>query len=252
VAVVHPDLPYISGSAEVDADFFDLELTPPVSPPLFALPRMPVSRAEYALGMHASALVADGGCVQIGIGALSDALVSGLLLRQRDNILWRRALLALDAGGETHALARWLGGLAPFVTGLHGVSEMVLDGFMHLQRAGILKRRSWDNLALERAAANSRLADDVPGGHYLRGAFFPRHAGVVSLAGRDRSYRSRRHRHGTDIRGQSRGWRPSCAGDPAASRRALLQHLHDGHLARRDGVGHAGRRRRGQRHRRPA
>ncbi len=172
VAVVHPDLPYMSGSAEVDEDFFDLELTPPTSPPLFALPRVPVSVAEYALGMHASALVADGGCLQIGIGSLSDALVSGLLLRQRDNTLWRRALLALDGAGETHALARWLGGLAPFEAGLYGASEMVLDGFMHLQRAGILKRRSWDNLAMERASADGRLSADVPGGHYLRGAFF--------------------------------------------------------------------------------
>jgi acyl-CoA hydrolase len=86
--------------------------------------------------------------------------------------LWRRALLALDGAGETPALARWLGGLAPFAAGLYGASEMVLDGFMHLQRAGILKRRSWDNLAMERASAGGRLAADVPGGHYLRGAFF--------------------------------------------------------------------------------
>jgi acyl-CoA hydrolase len=49
---------------------------------------------------------------------------------------------------------------------------MVMDGFMHLAKAGILKRRAWDNLALERAAAAGRLPDEVPGGHYLRGAFF--------------------------------------------------------------------------------
>lgn len=172
VAVVHPELPYLGGAAEVSENYFDLELTPPVSPPLFALPRAPVSLPEYALGMHASALIADGGCLQIGIGSLSDALVKGLLLRQQDNTVWRRTLLALDRAGDTHALARWFGGLAPFKVGLFGASEMVLDGFMHLQRAGILKRRSWDNLALERAAADGRLADDVPGGHYLHGAFF--------------------------------------------------------------------------------
>jgi acyl-CoA hydrolase len=56
--------------------------------------------------------------------------------------------------------------------GLYGASEMVMDGLMHLQRAGVLRRRSWDNLGLERASAAGRLADDVPGGHYLRGAFF--------------------------------------------------------------------------------
>nr|WP_189440060.1 acetyl-CoA hydrolase/transferase C-terminal domain-containing protein [Rhodanobacter panaciterrae] len=172
VAVVHPDLPYLSGEAEVAEAYFDVELQPETSPPLFALPRLPVDLAEYALGLHASALVKDGGCLQIGIGALSDALVKALLLRQQDNTMWRRALVALDPRGATHAMAGWLGGLAAFQTGLYGASEMVMDGFMHLQRAGILKRRSWDNLALERASVAGRLADDVPGGHYLRGAFF--------------------------------------------------------------------------------
>jgi acyl-CoA hydrolase len=172
VAVVHPDLPYLGGDAEVTEDYFDLELAPAASPPLFALPRLPVDVAEYALGLHASALVKDGGCLQIGIGALSDALVKALLLRQQDNTIWRRALVALDPAGNTHALASWLGGLAPFETGLYGASEMVMDGFMHLQRGGILKRRSWDNLALERASAAGRLNAETPGGHYLRGAFF--------------------------------------------------------------------------------
>ncbi|WP_329740578.1 acetyl-CoA hydrolase/transferase C-terminal domain-containing protein [Dyella sp. A6] len=172
VAVVHPQLPYLSGHAEVAEDFFDLELAPPSSPPLFALPRQPVGLAEYALGLHASALVKDGGCLQIGIGALSDALVKALLLRHQDNTAWRAALVTLDGKGATHAVAGHVGGLTPFVTGLYGASEMVMDGFMHLQRAGILKRRSWDNMALERAAAVGRLPADVPGGHYLRGAFF--------------------------------------------------------------------------------
>lgn len=172
VAVVHPDLPYIGGSAEVCEDYFDMELHPTHSPPLFALPREPVDPAEYALGLHASALVKDGGCLQIGIGALSDAVVKALLLRQQDNTTWRRALVALDLDGSTHALAGWSGGLTPFQNGLYGASEMVMDSFMHLQRAGILKRRSWDNLALERSAAAGRLNPATPGGHYLRGAFF--------------------------------------------------------------------------------
>ncbi|UJM88189.1 acetyl-CoA hydrolase/transferase C-terminal domain-containing protein [Rhodanobacter denitrificans] len=172
VAVVHPELPYLGGDAEVAEAYFDVELRPPTSPPLFALPRSPVGLAEYALGLHASALVRDGGCLQIGIGALSDALVKALLLRQHDNTRWRQALAALDPAGATRVLAEQQGGLAPFEAGLYGASEMVMDGFMHLQRGGILKRRSWDNLALERAAAAGRLNPATPGGHYLRGAFF--------------------------------------------------------------------------------
>ncbi|WP_425504271.1 acetyl-CoA hydrolase/transferase C-terminal domain-containing protein [Rhodanobacter denitrificans] len=172
VAVVHPELPYLGGDAEVAEAYFDVELRPATSPPLFALPRSPVGLAEYALGLHASALVRDGGCLQIGIGALSDALVKALLLRQHDNTRWRQALAALDPAGATRVLAEQQGGLAPFEAGLYGASEMVMDGFMHLQRGGILKRRSWDNLALERAAAAGRLNPATPGGHYLRGAFF--------------------------------------------------------------------------------
>ncbi|HET6431040.1 acetyl-CoA hydrolase/transferase C-terminal domain-containing protein [Dyella sp.] len=172
VAVVHPDLPYLSGHAEVPQDYFDLELAPPHSPPLFALPRQPVNTAEYAIGLHASALVRDGGCLQIGIGALSDALVQSLLLRQCHNLAWRQALEAIDGGYVSHPLALQIGGMEPFQEGLYGASEMVMDGFMHLQRAGILKRRSWDTLALERAAAVGRLPEGTPGGHYLRGAFF--------------------------------------------------------------------------------
>ncbi|RDS86908.1 acetyl-CoA hydrolase/transferase C-terminal domain-containing protein [Dyella psychrodurans] len=172
VAVVHPALPYIGGHAEVPENFFDIELTPSSSPRLFAMPRLPIDLVEYALGFHASALVKDAGCLQIGIGSLSDALVKALLLRHQDNVTWRKALVALDPRGATHALAGRMGGLGTFKTGLYGCSEMVMDGFMHLAKAGILKRRCWDNLALERAAATGRLADDVPGGHYLRGAFF--------------------------------------------------------------------------------
>jgi acyl-CoA hydrolase len=172
VAVVHPALPYIAGAAEVPQDFFDIELATASSPPLFAVPRMPVDVAEYALGLHASALVKDGGCLQIGIGALSDALVKGLLLRHQDNVAWRKTLVALDPRGATHTLATRIGGLGGFKTGLYGCSEMIMDGLMHLAKGGILKRRSWDNLALERAAAAGRLPLDVPGGHYLRGAFF--------------------------------------------------------------------------------
>ncbi|MEO6799342.1 MAG: acetyl-CoA hydrolase/transferase C-terminal domain-containing protein [Rhodanobacter sp.] len=172
VAVVHPDLPYLGGDAEVPAGYFDVELCPSSSPRLFAVPRLPVDLTEYAIGLHASALVKDGGCLQIGIGALSDALVKGLLLREHENTAWRCMLVALDPIGSTHAQAGSLGGLAPLQSGLYGSSEMVMDGFMHLQRGGILKRRSWDNLALERASVAGRLNPATPGGHYLRGAFF--------------------------------------------------------------------------------
>ena len=173
IGVVHPDLPFIGNEAEVGAEFFDIVLDDPACRhTLFALVREPVSVAEYALGLHASTLVRDGGTLQIGIGALSDALVHALLMRHRDNADYRAALSAL--GADRTPLGARIGGFDPFARGVYGASEMVMDGFMHLAEAGILSRRVYDDEDIERALAEARDVD-VSGrrdGRYLRGAFF--------------------------------------------------------------------------------
>ncbi|HEX7917566.1 MAG TPA: acetyl-CoA hydrolase, partial [Rudaea sp.] len=98
IGVVHPDLPFVGNEAEVEAEFFDALLFDQANRhTLFALPRAPIDPVEYAIGLHASTLVRDGGTLQIGIGALSDAIVHALLLRQRDNAAYRAALDAVGA-----------------------------------------------------------------------------------------------------------------------------------------------------------
>lgn len=173
VGVVHPDLPFVANEALVDEGFFDIVLdTPESAHTLFALPRAPVDTAEYALGLHASTLVRDGGTLQIGIGALSDALVHALRLRHAHNADYRAALTAL--GDVDEGLSARCGGQGPFARGLYGASEMVMDGFMRLARAGILSRRVYDDLEVEKALATGR-AVDLSGrgdGRYLRGAFY--------------------------------------------------------------------------------
>lgn len=170
VGVVHPDLPFLGGDAEIGADFFDAFVEESsAAQPLFALPQGSVDPTEYAIGLHASTLVRDGGTLQIGIGALSDAIVHSLLLRHGRNADYRAALLALrGTDASTDALVGRIGGLAPFERGLYGASEMVMDGFMHLRRAGILTRRVHDGPEPEQAADPSTRR----GGHYLKGAFY--------------------------------------------------------------------------------
>src|SRR5438445_696266 len=103
VGVVHPAMHFVGNEAEVEQDFFDLLLDDPApAHTLFALTREPVETVEFALGLQASTLVRDGGTLQIGIGALSDALVHGLLLRHQRNTDYRTAL---DALGGPHSLA---------------------------------------------------------------------------------------------------------------------------------------------------
>ena len=162
VAEVDPHLPWLDGPCAVAADFFDVVLDlPGPAPRLFALPREPVNDAEFALGLHASTLVRDGGTLQIGIGALSDALVHALLLRQRNNVAYRELV---DGLGGPHALVARVGGLDTFVRGLYGASEMVMDGFMHLVRGGILKRRVFDDFALEQALAEGVIGEQLKTG----------------------------------------------------------------------------------------
>ena len=162
IGVVHPDLPFVGNEAEVGADFFDgLLFDQRCRHRLFALPRDPVDAVEFAIGLHASALVRDGGTLQIGIGALSDALVHALLLRQRDNGAYREALAAVGSdAAEPGTLAARIGGLESLRRGLYGASEMVMDGFMHLARAGILSRRIYDDIGIERALADGNIEDD--------------------------------------------------------------------------------------------
>lgn len=101
----------------------------------------------------------DGGTLQIGIGALSDALCHALVLRHTNNEVYRKVLRALDPGIEQHSAVVASGGLGPLREGLYGCSEMITDGFMHLVRAGVLRRRVRD-------------ADSSADGEYLHGAFY--------------------------------------------------------------------------------
>jgi len=178
VAEVDPRLPWLGGTAAVDEDYFDAVVTPPAPyPMLFALPRQPVSDAEYAIGLYASALVRDGGTLQIGIGALADALCHALVLRHTDNAAYREVIAALDPELERHPAVIESGGLDPFAVGLYGCSEMINEGFKRLVETGVIRRKVVDDELLMRRIADgtanlgdhARLQRD---GEYLHGAFY--------------------------------------------------------------------------------
>lgn len=155
VGVVHPDLPFLGGDAEVGASFFDLLVQDKsIQHALFALPKMPVDMTDHLIGFYSSQLVADAGTIQIGIGSLSDAIVSSLLLRHAKNQVYASLVQAVwqNRASPTIVCSR------PFSAGLYGLSEMVMDGFMHLRKAGILRR----NIVDEKSGTRT----------YLHGAFF--------------------------------------------------------------------------------
>jgi len=166
VGQVHPDLPFMHGDAVVEADFFDEIVDEDPRQRLFAVPRTQVSLQDHAVGVHASSLQADGGTLQIGIGSLSDALVNAMIHRQGDNRTYRELIerLGAPAAGIEH--------LDRFDEGIYGASEMFMDGFMHLYRAGILAREVFDDLELQQRINAGEAVDQAGSGAVMDGGFF--------------------------------------------------------------------------------
>jgi acyl-CoA hydrolase len=149
IAQIHPDMPFMRNRAVVAPGAFDLLLdNPAAATTLFAPPNLSVSLTDYAIGLHASTLVRDGGTLQIGIGSLGDAIVHALRLRHQHPGEWRE--LAAGLGINT-ILAEREGGSGPFAAGLYGCSEMLVNGFLHLIEAGIVRRRVYEAIELQRA-----------------------------------------------------------------------------------------------------
>lgn len=150
VGMVNQNLPYMARDAEVPPSTFDFVLDHPRhDTALFSTPKTPVATADYAIGLQASALVRDGGTLQIGIGSLGDAIVQALILRHRDNAAYRSALEALDVVQPHGEMIRRFGGVSEFQRGLYGASEMFVDGFWELIKAGVLTREVYDFWALQ-------------------------------------------------------------------------------------------------------
>jgi acyl-CoA hydrolase len=138
--LVNRNLPYMLHEAEVGEDYFDVLVDAPQwEHPLFGVPNPAVEAADHAIGIHAAALVKDGGTLQLGIGSLGDAVAHWLGKRHADPAAFASALAALDVNRD---LVEREGGRAPFAEGLFAASEMFSWGLMTLYRAGVIRRRA--------------------------------------------------------------------------------------------------------------
>ncbi|WP_444757408.1 acetyl-CoA hydrolase/transferase C-terminal domain-containing protein [Pseudomonas sp. A014] len=136
---VHAELPYMPGDAELPAQDFDLLIDTPEQRRLFCTPNMPVTLQDHCIGLYASTLVRDGGTLQIGIGAMGDAVAAALLARQDDNDAYRALLEDLDLNPWKTLIERE-GGMDAFAQGLYGCSEMFVNGLLALAEAGVMRR----------------------------------------------------------------------------------------------------------------
>ncbi|HEY2733233.1 MAG TPA: acetyl-CoA hydrolase/transferase C-terminal domain-containing protein [Polyangiales bacterium] len=162
VGQLNDRLPFMFGDAVVAPEFFDYVVDDESEHyDLFAPPKTPVDDADFMIGLYASALVRDGGELQIGIGALGDALVYGLKLRHEDNAHYVDALARLGMSERFATELTSIGSNARFERGLFAATEMLVDGFMPLFECGILKRKVYDDMVLSRLLNQGRIDERV-------------------------------------------------------------------------------------------
>ena len=156
VGVINQKMPFMPNGAEVGPDFYDVVVTDPTGThTVFGAPNNKVSAADYAIGLHASSLVADGGTLQIGIGSLGDAIAQALIVRDRHGADYRNILESLAPDGlEGRELGR-------FDQGLYGCSEMFVNGFLKLIEAGIIRREVFNDTVLQQMLNDGRLAGEA-------------------------------------------------------------------------------------------
>jgi len=136
VGQVNNELPFMGGDASLPASQFSHLLDgPDCQFPLHAPPKLPVTMADYAAGLHIARLVPDGGTLQIGIGSIGDAVAQGLILRDKKNKAFRQTIRQLSGTADLQPCED-----APFKSGLYGCSEMFVDTFLNLIEADIVKR----------------------------------------------------------------------------------------------------------------
>jgi len=146
VGIVSPAMPYMTNAAETRAEFWDAIVDSGGSDgvraeSLFIAPNRPVSLADYAIATHVTSLIQDGGTLQIGIGSLGDAVAHVIRLREIDNTVYRRLCEHLIEQPKRALRQALPVELESFGQGLYGASEMLVEGFLHLIDAGVIRRR---------------------------------------------------------------------------------------------------------------
>ena len=161
-AQINQNLPFMYGDALVNRGTFDFVLVnADLEYKIFGPPKMAVSDRDYLIGLYISTLIRDGGELQVGIGAIGDALIYALLLRHQQNDVYLDLLRDFEIIEKFGPVIDRIGGTAPFVEGLFAASEMVVDGFMELYNAGIINRKVYDDLVIQRLINENSIDETI-------------------------------------------------------------------------------------------
>ena len=157
-------LPYMYGDAVVESKCYDYILQgPEFNYELFGPPKEAVSLKDHMIGLNVSTLIKDGGTIQVGIGALGDAIAAALILRNEKNDVYQNIIEEASITRRYANLIKNWGGTGYFDEGLYGSSEMFVDPFMQMYKSNILKRKVFDSIPLMKLINDGYLAaDNIP------------------------------------------------------------------------------------------
>ncbi len=145
IGQINKHLPFMENHAELDVGHLDILINDPdAHKALFSTPNMPVNPIEHFIGLNASCLVKDGGTLQVGIGALGDALAYSLLLREQRNDIYKKVIAAGGINDKNEELISKEGGLGVFNKGLYACTEMFTYGLFRLLEENIIRRSVQD------------------------------------------------------------------------------------------------------------
>ncbi len=162
IAVVNQNLPFMYGDAVVAPDYFHMVVdNEHYTSRLFSAPKMSITTPDYMIGLYASALIKDGGTLQIGIGSLGDALCYGLIMREKNNDAYNRFLREAGIMDRFGPEIDRIGGTGTFDEGITGSTEMLVDGYLQLMENGVVKRHVYENEILQRLLNEGRMTRAV-------------------------------------------------------------------------------------------
>ena len=164
IAEVNANLPFMYGDAVKDKSEYDIILHgEEFNARLFGVPKDAVAPADHMIGLNVSSLIKDGGTIQVGIGALGDAIVSGLILRNENNQVYNEMLENCGIIEKYGNLIKKWGGTGTFKQGLYATSEMFVNSFLQMYKRGILKRKVFESVPIMRLINKGELsADKIP------------------------------------------------------------------------------------------
>ncbi|MCL1834285.1 MAG: hypothetical protein FWG49_07275 [Leptospirales bacterium] len=161
IAEVNDNMPFMYGDAIVDKNSYDVILQGETfNTKVFGAPKDPVSLIDHMIGLNVSPLIKDNGTIQVGIGALGDAIVAGTILRNEHNEVYNEVLEKTGIISRYDDLINEWGGTGVFKKGLYGSSEMFVDAFMQMYKSGILKRKVFESVPIMQLINSGQLAAD--------------------------------------------------------------------------------------------